>query len=256
MNIKNIRKLNNGKYKVTFDNGKTLNLHDEVILDNNLLYKKEINQESLERINNDNEYYNDYSKVLKYITIKMRSEYEIKKYMEKNNLEPLEQEKILNKLKANNLINDKLFVEAFISDKINLTNDGPYKIKNELLKHNIDINTIENELSKYNDDDFISKIQKYISKKVSSNSKDSLFMLKQKLMQQLINLGYDKGMINGCLDNIRVDNTSIIETEYNKLYKKLSNKYEGDNLYYEIKNRLYKKGFNIDDINNIIKKSD
>ena len=81
-------------------------------------------------------------------------------------------------------------------------------------------------------------------------------MLKQKLTQQLINLGYDKDMINSCLDNIRVDNTSIIETEYNKLYKKLSNKYEDDNLYYEIKNRLYKKGFNIDDINNIIKKSD
>ena len=61
-------------------------------------------------------------------------------------------------------------------------------------------------------------------------------------------------MINDCLQNIQFKDNSILEKEYHLLYRKLSKKFEGDNLFFEIKNRLLRKGFNINEINEITKK--
>ena len=44
----------------------------------------------------------------------------------------------------------------------------------------------------------------------------------------------------------------IIKKEYDRLFRKLCKKYEGEELKYQIKNRLYQKGFSSDDINQII----
>ena len=57
MNIIKIKKLKNGKYKITLNNGEILELYDDVILKNNILFKKEISDELLNDVNKDNNYY-------------------------------------------------------------------------------------------------------------------------------------------------------------------------------------------------------
>ena len=60
----------------------------------------------------------------------------------------------------------------------------------------------------------------------------------------LINLGYDKEMINDCLNKISIDNLDELkEIEKNKIRKKLERKYSGDELERKIKEKLYQKGF-------------
>ena len=55
------------------------------------------------------------------------------------------------------------------------------------------------------------------------------------------------------MDNITIEeNTNIIEKEYDKLYKRLSKKYENEKLFMMIKYELIKKGFSIENINTII----
>ena len=61
MRILNIKKLKNGKYKLTLDNGEILELYDDVILKSNILYTKEVNEELLKEINKDNSYYSYYT---------------------------------------------------------------------------------------------------------------------------------------------------------------------------------------------------
>lgn len=254
MKIDKIKKTQSGKYKVSFDNGEKLNLNDDIILKNNLLFHKEIDEEEFNNLNNENEKYNRYLKVLKYIGYKMRSKKEIIEYMNKQEYSDKEKEEILSKLENNNLINDYIYVKAFISDKINLTNDGPYKIKRELINQDIDEDIINQELRLYDENIFYDKLNKLIEKKISSNHKYSEYQLKQKLFDYFNNLGYSRDMINDCLQNIQFKDNSILEKEYHLLYHKLSKKFEGDNLFFEIKNRLLRKGFNINEINEIQKK--
>jgi len=254
--IEKIKKLRNGKYKIQLDNQDSINLHDEVILKNNLLFNKNIDDELYQKLNKDNNYYDSYSKVLKYISYKMRSKLGIEEYLKKLNIPQNESEEIIDKLKEQNLINDELYAKAFITDKINLTNDGPHKIKNELLNKNIDENIIDNILNDYPNTIFNDKIIKLIEKKSNSNNKYSGYILKQKILNNLINMGYSREIIIPNLDLIKIKNPKIIEKEYNVLYRKLSKKYEDEKLYFEIKNRLYKKGFSSEEIEEIIKKGE
>ena len=118
MRIKKITKLKSGKYKMEFDNNTKIITYDNIIIENNILFKKEIDDELYDKLYNETLDYNLYSRVLKYTLIKMRSLKEIKKYMNKLEINEEEQNKIVSKLQENNFINDNKFAEAFIADKI------------------------------------------------------------------------------------------------------------------------------------------
>ena len=249
MNINKVKKLSNSRYKIEFDNKNSVILYEDVIIDNNLLYKKEINNDLLKKIEKENLYYEAYYKTLKYVMTKMRSIYEVEVYLNKMDIKDKDKIKIINKLKDIKLLNDELYAEAFISDKINLTNDGPLKIKKELKDKKIDDDIIEDILNKYDEDIFTEKVNKLLSKK--KNTKYSNYIFKQKLLTYFINLGYDSSFILPILNNIEANTNDLIKKEYDLLYKKLSKKYDSDKLEYEIKTRLYRKGFSMDEINNI-----
>lgn len=252
MKIKQIKK-QNSKYKITLDNNNEIIIYDEVIINNNLLYKKDIDEEFIKKITKENEYYEIYNKVLKYIKTKLRSENEIKTYMKKQNIDDNTQEKIISKLKKTKMIDENIFVKAYIHDKISFTNDGPYKIKKELEKQNIDEKIIEQELEKIDKEELNNKLEKLIIKKLNNNQKYSEQILKQKLVLYFTNLGYDKEKILDIIENNKIKNNNIIEKEYIKLYNKFKNKYDKEKLNYILKQKLYQKGFNIDDINKIVK---
>lgn len=250
MKIEKIKKTKSGKYILELDNNEKITTYDEVILKNNLLFNKEIDSELLNKLNIENNYYEVYNKVMKFISTKMRSELEINKYLDK--LQFKEKEKIINDLKRIKLINDDIYIKAFISDKITLTLNGPYKIKKELLEHNIDEDKIDQELSKIDSEIYYERINKLINKKIKTNKNKSIYLLKQKIVNELIDLGYSKDMILEVLNNFTINEIDIIKKEYDLLYKKLSKKYQGSELQYQIKNKLYSKGFNIENINSVI----
>ena len=256
MKIEHIKKLKSGKYKIDLENGASISLYDEVILKYNLLYHKEIDLSLLNELDQDNLFYNLYNKVLKYVLYKVRSENEIKEYMNKLDISLENQNRIMDKLKQNNLLNDNTFIQSFVSDKVHLSNEGPNKIKNELLKHKVDQHRVEEELQKYEDSVFEEKLRKMIEKKVSSNHSKSLYMMKQNLLNYFVNLGYDYDMILLNLNSIQLDNQKVIQKEYQKLFQRLSKKYQNEELNYQIKNRLYAKGFSTDEIQNVIKNGD
>lgn len=253
MLISKIEKLKNNKYKLIID-GENINTFDHVILDNNLLYKKQIDEELYNKIIEDTNFYNVYNVVVKYILKKRRSEKEINEYLKKYNLENNKRDIIISKLKSINLIDDIGFCKAYINDNVYLSKKGINKIKNELLNHNIPLNVIEQELNNIDDDMFEEKLNKLIIKKINANHKYSNAFLKQKILNEMMNLGYKKEEILKIINNnINTDN-NILEKEFEKTYIKLSKKYNDLELYKNIKTKLLYKGFNIDDINILIEK--
>ena len=57
MKIEKIVKLKNGKYKIYLDNDEIIITYDEIILNNNLLFNKEIDNDIILRINEENIFY-------------------------------------------------------------------------------------------------------------------------------------------------------------------------------------------------------
>jgi len=249
MKVEKIKKTGN-KYKIVFDDNTVLKTYDDVIINNGLLFNKNIDAEDLNKLNIDTSYYDIYYKTVNYITRKLRSEKEIIEFIDKNNVNEKDKKEVIKKLKEIGLINDINFVKAYISDKINLSNDGPDKIRKSLLEHDISSDIINENIDKIDNNLIKEKLSKLISKKIS-NSKYSGYVLRQKITNDFVNLGYSRELINEVYDSININKNDLLKKEYDKLYKKLSVKYSGYELESKIKNKLYQKGFTMDEINSI-----
>ena len=241
MKIIKYKKLNGNKYQVTLEDNKKVDLYEDVILEKELLLKKEI--DDLENILNANSKYNLYEEALHYISIKLRSIKEMKDYLLKKGYTDEEIKKTNDKLIDNGYLNDEYYSKCYINDRINLTLDGPLKIKRYLDEMEINNFVYEKYFDVFNKKLIYERINKYLNKQVKVNKK-SMYIFKNKMLINLINLGYETSDINYCLSNIRVDNQDeLMEKEKEKLYKKLSRKYKGIELERKVKEKLYQKGF-------------
>lgn len=241
---------NKNKYKVVLENNEILLLHEEVILKHNLLLSKKIDDSLLNKIIDDNKYYELYNKCIKKISIRLRSEKEIIDFL-KLETDLITTNKIIEKLKTNKFINDLNFIKCYINDKINFSNDGPYKIKDNLLNYNIETDLIDKELSFIDSNVFYNKAKKLIDKKIKTNKKDSTYVLKQKIKKYLFELGYDYNLYENLINKINVSN---IENVFEIMYRKLKIKYNDKELINKLKTKLYQKGYSMEEINNIIEK--
>lgn len=251
MKINKIIKLKNNKYKICIDD-KNIITYDEVILENDLLYKKNIDSNLYNKILIDTNYYDIYNKVVKYILKKRRSEKEIHIYLNKYNLTNTEVNKMVDKLKHLKLIDDLQYCKAYINDSLILRKNGVNKIKKELLNQGISSEIIDLELNSIDVNILNDKLEKLIIKKISMNKKYSNDYLKQKILNELVNLGYERDLILDIINkNLKYDN-EILKKEFDKLYNKLKNKTNSIELENKLKSKLLQKGFKISDINSLI----
>lgn len=248
MEVKKIKKLKNGKYKLQLDNDQKIVTYDEVILNHHLLYDKNIDEDSLNKIQIDTNYYDIYSKVLNYMSTRMRSRKEIIEYLNRKRVDEFDSKKILDNLVKLNLVNDEAFSKAYISDKIYLNHYGRNRIKKELLEHDISEEIIEKNLSLYDDDIWKQNLKSLIEKRIKTTTYSG-YILKQKLIYEFSNQGYDRSMIQEVLEEIELPNH--LQKGYDKIYQQLSKKYSGEILQNKIKTKLYAKGYSSEEINEI-----
>ena len=248
MKIVRYKKMSKGRYKLTLDNTELI-LYEDVILKNNLLRTSNINLELLEKVMNENIYYEIYNMALTYIEIKMRTSKEIKDYLNKKNFNTKLVDEVLDRLNKEGYLNEEKYIDAFVNDKVNLTNWGPYKIKKSLLDLELDETLINNKLNTISENIWNGKIEKIINKKLNSLKNKSNYMIKNKLKIDLYNLGYDNNSIEENLNKLNLNNNENIKKEYSKAYNKYSKKYMDQELYQKVKSYLYRKGYKIEEIN-------
>ena len=240
MKIIKYKKMSNNRYKVFLEDGSNIILYEDIIIKYELLITKKI--EDISQIQKDNNNYAVYDMALKYINIKMRCEKEIRTYLLKKNIDENLIDITIKKLKDKGLLNERLYVKSYISDKIRLNKEGINKIRSELIKLDINKDIIDEEIENADIDEMNNNLEKLIDKKISSNKSYAGDVLKMHLLNEFINKGYDKEEILKILSEKDLSNNDIYEKEYNKLYKKYSKKYSGNELEYVISNKLYQKG--------------
>lgn len=251
MKIIKFKKTSKDKYKLYLENNSTIDLYEDVIIKNNLLITKELDDDLILKIEKENNDISAYVSMLNYISIKMRSIKEAKEYLIKKGYNNTLINKVINRLINEGYLNDELFTKAFINDQLLITNNGPLKIRKELYNHNIDSNIIEDYINKIDNNSVEEKLTKLIEKQLKIK-KDSANQIRLKLVTYFCNLGYEKDMILDILSNYEIkSDINKLQKDYDKLYKKYKDKYKEEKLNYFITQKLYLKGYSKEDIDNI-----
>ena len=241
MKVNKFKKIGKSKYKVFFDNT-DLVLYEDVILKYDLLIKSDIDLELIDKIIEENRYYDAYYSALNYIDIKMRTKKEIIKYLRNKGYTEEVINETINKLDKLNLLNNNDYIRAYVNDKVNLSNDGPYKIRNSLIDMEFNEEDIDNYLNTISYDIWQSKLEKIINKKKTLMKSKSYYMFITKLKNDLFNLGYDKDMIDELLSKINYESNAL-DKDYEKAYKK----FKSDKT--KITNSLLRKGYSYEEVN-------
>lgn len=249
MEIKKFKKLKNNIYELELDNGSLVKLYDDVIVKYSLLINKRIDNKLLDEITKYNTSLDAYYLSLKYISKKLRCEREIEKYLTKLEFNKEIIDKTISKLNKDGYLKHDIYIKSYINDVYNFNNYGPDKIKFNLRELGFNLNEIEPYLE---DKDFRSKAIKIIDKKVKANHKLSNYMLKQNISNYLINLGYSRDIFYDYLDAVKVNNKDVLVKDANIFIKKYSKKYENRELLYFVKDKLYKKGYNSSEIDEVL----
>lgn len=248
MNIIKYKKMGNGKYKVELDNGTFLLLYEDVILKYQLLLSKRIDSDLIDEINKDNMISDVYFTALSSIKSRMKSINDLREFLLRKEYPSDMVDDVINKLINQGYLNDEMYVKSFINNQIITTSNGPYKIKKELLDKKISSDIIDNNLDLFSDEEQINRIEKIVNKKIKSNNSRGGYILRTKLYNDLVTLGYASEFINKVLNTISFENDNrIAKKEYEKLKKKYSRKYSGNELERIIKEKLYLKGLSYEE---------
>ncbi len=192
MKIIKYQKEKKNNYNVFLDNGEVITLNENVITENELLLKKEIDNNLYNKLNIENRIYELYEIAIKYINVRLRSIKEIKDYLLKKDNDIDIINKVCDKLIKNKYLDDEIFTKAFIKDKLNFTTMGDYKLRKELERLGIDNNIIEENISNIDNNILEERIRKIIDKDIRTNKKYSGINLKNKIYNHLLTQGYSK----------------------------------------------------------------
>ena len=245
MKVNKFKKVGKNRYKVFFDNTDLI-LFEDIILKYELL-TKDVDTDELDKIIEENRWYEAYDLALSYIEIKMRNKKEIIKYLENKMYDRNVIDDVLNKLDKLGLLDDKKYISAYVNDKANLSNDGPFKIRQSLIDLGFNEEDINNYIFKVDREVWSNKLDKLINKKKNLMRTKSYFMFINKMKNDLYNLGYDKDMIEEKLSKIDYESDAL-ERDFEKALKK----------YKDDKNKLIsyllRKGYSYEEINSYCKK--
>ena len=235
MQIIKYTKKGSNKYELTLKDNTKLTLYTDLILKYNLLIIKNIDNNIKNEITNANLKLDCYYKTLRYLR-NIKCTKDIKNYLQDYPSNIINY--TITRLTKEGYLNDSRYVEAYINDKVSLSNDGYYKIYYSLKNKDLDENLIKNYLNNIEDKIWLDKINK--------------------IKTSLKTLGYQDYLINIAINNINLDSSNEdekLQKDYEKLYNKYKNKYDKTKLNYVLVGKLYQKGYDLDKVKRVVETS-
>lgn len=255
MQIIKYTKKGSNKYELTLKDNTKLLVYTDLILEYNLLIRKNLDTNTLKEIKSANLKLECYYKTLKYLK-NTKCTSDIKNYLKDYPSNIVDY--TIKRLTKECYLNDNNYIKSYINTKINLSNDGYYKIYYYLKNKDLDETIIKNYLNDIEDNIWLDKINKIVNTKLKSNTKYSNNLLISKIKTYLKMLGYQDYLINIALDNIDLDTSKEdekLEKDYLKLFNKYKNKYEKNKLNYILIGKLYQKGYDLDKVKRVVETS-
>lgn len=138
-------------------------------------------------------------KSYKYLSFRARSEGEILEYLSKKTSDKTSVTEVIKTLKEQGFIDDNDFISQYINSYMK-KGQGPIKIRFNLLKKGVEKDSLNLELNKINDSDWLESAKVVILKKKKVLDQLDTFKLKQKIYQLLTYKGHKYTTVKAIID--------------------------------------------------------
>ena len=236
-----------------------LELSDKIIKSYELEVGKEISKETFDILKDHEQVTRAYNKALKFLTVKDYTYNQMKKkLMDSGNYDDAQLDTTLELLQNKNLINDEEYTMNYLKRCTRLgvgLNKAIYNLRN----YGVSDEIIDQCLEKNSfDDEYLAAtkiIDTYYNRNIGFSYKAMLKKIRDKL--------YIKGFTNEAIEKALSDydfefdyekEHNALEKEFIKQKKKYSKKYDANQLKEKIINNLLRKGYNYEDIKEIMNK--
>lgn len=234
----------NGLYDVHLSNGDKMAVHEESLVRHRLLSGRQLTEEELKEIYESIQYDQAYVDALKYISYKLRSQYEIRAYMEEE-YESYVIDDVVKRLMEENYINDEMYAEALKNTMLNTSDKGPGLLERELKKQRIDEDIIFRKTSAFSEAVDSGRMNKLKAKELK-RYKGSKRHFSMRLQEKLMTKGYYKEHFDLITFGEDFDETPYFEREFEKTYRRFQTKHEGYMLKQKLTEALLRKGYAYD----------
>ncbi|MFD1334883.1 recombination regulator RecX [Oceanobacillus iheyensis] len=234
---------------------------DEAILIEYRLSKgMELEDEMISILEQKDTLHKAYTLTIHFLSYRMRSEKEVSDYLQKKEVDEEHIAEIIKRLKKEKWVDDQQFAEMFVRSRINSSSKGPKMIQQELFEKGVDGSKITSAFEQYPVEEQKQKVEKLISKKLQSKSKDSHQKRIDQIKQNLMQKGFDSGVISMVIQQMDTTEDTdreweVLQLQGEKLLYKYQKKHSGFALKQKVMEGLYRKGFSFDMINQFIDQS-
>ncbi|MED3623758.1 recombination regulator RecX [Neobacillus thermocopriae] len=245
---------NKDRFNIYMDSGQgeefAFSVDSDVLIKFHLKKGMEIDEFSLMEIQYQDDIRKAYNLAVHYLARRMRSEKEVRDYLNSKEVDEPVINEVLLKLSEQKYLNDREFAAAYVRTQVNTTDKGPEVIKLELKEKGISEALINQSLDEFTQEQQIEKVSKISEKFFKKNLKESFRIQKQKLEQMLLRKGYPYEVIHIVIDDMdrhkeEDEEMEAIRYQGEKALRKLS-KYDGYEWKQRMKQTLYRKGFSME----------
>lgn len=246
----------------------------ELVYYHNLSKGKEVDIEELKKVITEDNYLTAKSKALKYIERALKSEFQVREFLQKKEYEDNVIDRVIEFLKEYKFIDDEYYSKAFVTQNIRI--EGKGNIRYKLAKKGISEDRINNILNEISSSDEEAVALKLAEKKLNIiyKSEKNTNKVKSKLNTFLISKGYSFDIIKSVVNKLEIkeeENFEILsegnleeenEIRQNELFNLAEKRYErlskseGDSLKKKkkLQDFLLRKGYSYSDIKVVLNK--
>jgi regulatory protein len=193
---------------------------------------------------------NDYLRYSKLGIIKLKkslTRYEMKNYLLSIGASEGVAKQVISKFIERRYLDDLLFTKEYIEMK--KYQYGPLVLEHQLKEKGVDFDLIKEQIEQIDEYEILST---HIPKKLSSIKNKAKRQAILTVKSHFVRNGYSNNVVSSILEKVsdqyQGDEFKLIQKDYDKLYLRLSKKFSGFELKSSIKEKLYQKGYSIEDI--------
>jgi regulatory protein len=136
-----------------------------------------------------------YAKAAAYCAYQERSRREVREKLHEYGLTDDQAEELLERLSAENFLNEERFAKAFAGGKFRLKKWGRLKIRQELKAHGLSDFRIRQALDEIDPEAYEAALRELLEKKNALERASSVLQRKQKLLRFGVSKGYEQDMV-------------------------------------------------------------